>query len=53
MEKPPPSLPQLRTGLKQALAAERDSDRRKEIGRALKAIERAESKVIASTKQSC
>lgn len=53
MSKPPPSLPQLRTDLKQALAAERDADRRKEIGRALAAICRAESKQVDSTKQSC
>jgi hypothetical protein len=54
MSKPaPPSLPQLRTSLKAALSAERDADRRKEIGRALKAIERCEAKEIASAKQSC
>lgn len=51
--KPPPSLPQLRTDLKAALLAERDSERRKEIGRALKAIERAESKGIDRTAQKC
>jgi len=48
MAMPPPSLPQLRSQLKQALAAERDADRRKEIGRALRAIERAESKEVSS-----
>jgi len=53
MRDKPPSLPQLRTSLKQALAAERDADRRKEIGRALKAIERAESKRLDTAKQSC
>lgn len=42
----PPSLPQLRTSLKQALAAEKSPDRRAELGRALAAIERAESKQI-------
>jgi hypothetical protein len=49
----PPSLPQLRAGLKQALAAERDPHKRAELGRAVAAIERAESKGIAQTKQSC
>lgn len=53
MSKPPPSLPQLRAGLKSALAAERDADRRKELGRALRAIERAESKRLDTAKQSC
>ena len=51
--KPTPSLPQLRQDLKAALAAERDHERRSAIGRALKEIERAESKVVASAKQSC
>lgn len=49
----PPSLPQLRQDLKAALAAERDQARRSAIGRALREIERAESKVVASPKQSC
>jgi hypothetical protein len=51
--KPPPSLPQLRTDLKAALSAERDAQRRKEIGRALAAIERAESKGIDRTARKC
>lgn len=42
----PPSLPQLRQDLKQALAAETHTDRRKEIGRALAAIERASRKDV-------
>lgn len=47
----PPSLPQIRIDLKAALASERDTERRKEIGRALKAIERAESKAIDKSPQ--
>jgi hypothetical protein len=47
------SLPQIRLDLKAALAAERDAHKRAEIGRALKAIERAESKQIDKPKQSC
>lgn len=49
----PPSLPQLRHGLKAALQAEQDAHKRKEIGRALAAIERAESKQLDTAKQSC
>jgi len=49
----PPSIPQLRLGLKQALSAERDADRRKEIGRALAAIERCAAKSLDSPKQKC
>ena len=41
-----PSLPKLRTDLKAALSAEQDANRRKEIGRALAAIERAESRSL-------
>jgi hypothetical protein len=48
-----PPLAQLRTDLKSALAAARDANQRKEIGRALAAIERAESKQLDSAKQSC
>jgi len=51
--KRPPSLPQLRTDLKSALAATRDPNQRKEIGRALAAIERCTAKYLDSTKQSC
>lgn len=51
MLKPPPSIPQLRTALKQALTAERDTDRRKELGRALKAIERCEARTLDSAPQ--
>lgn len=40
------NLPAIRQSLKAALASERDADRRKEIGRALAAIERAESKGV-------
>ena len=47
------SLPKIRLDLKQALAAERDSERRKEIGRALAAIERAESKGVDRRTQPC
>lgn len=47
------SLPQIRKDLKAALAAERDPQRRAEIGRAVAAIERAESKKLDSAKQSC
>lgn len=48
---PPPSLVQIRTGLKHVLANERDADRRKELGRALAAIERAELKTVDTVKQ--
>lgn len=53
MSKSAPPLAQLRTDLKSALAAARDANQRKEIGRALAAIERAEGKGIAQAKQSC
>ena len=48
-----PSLPKLRTDLKQALAAERDPQRRAELGRALAAIERAERKALDKRAQPC
>lgn len=48
-----PSLPQLRQGLKAALSVERNSERRKELGRALAAITRAESKQIDNSTQKC
>lgn len=51
--KPAPSLPQLRTDLKAALTAEQDANRRKEIGRALAAIERAESKALDKSTRVC
>lgn len=51
--KPPPSLPQLRQDLKAALAAERDQGRRSAIGRALREIERAESKSMKPTENVC
>jgi hypothetical protein len=47
------SLPKIRQDLKAALLAERDSARRKEIGRALAAIERAESKQLDTSAQKC
>jgi hypothetical protein len=52
---PPHSLPQLRQGLKQALAETRpeDADRRKELGRALAAIERAERKTLDKGARPC
>lgn len=53
MPKPAPPLAQLRTDLKSALAAARDANQRKELGRALAAIERCEAKGVASAKQPC
>jgi len=44
--KQPPSLPQLRESLQAALIAERDSARRSDIGRALKAITSAEARIL-------
>lgn len=47
------SLPKIRADLKTALAAERDAERRKELGRALAAVERAESKGLAKPARPC
>lgn len=53
MPPPPPSLPSIRQALKTALTAERDADRRKEIGRALAAIERAERRTVDESPPLC
>lgn len=47
------SLPKIRIDLKAALAVEQNADRRKEIGRALAAIERAESKQLDKRASVC
>ena len=48
MSQPPRSLAQLRQDLKAALAAEPQADRRAELGRALKAIERCAARPLDS-----
>lgn len=49
----PRSLAQLRQDLKTARAAEHDPNRRAELGRALKAIERAEDRSLDRPPQKC